>query len=209
MNRWRDRRRGPGEVEHGLLEILLRRDHHTRGAIVQGALFLPRSTDGADDAGTGFHGKLRGEQADAPANGVDEHRLPGLEAVKRMQHVIAGHRLDHDGGTDIKRNCLGQRHQNIGGSNHLLGIRATLFHEGRDPVANLHAADAWAELRDRTGNLKAQDQRIGERVRIDPVRICVSAQLQPANATSTKTSPGPGLGSGRSAITSCSGPPGA
>src|ERR1700683_248060 len=37
-----------GEVEHGLLEIFFRRDHHTLGAIVDGALFLSRRTDGAD-----------------------------------------------------------------------------------------------------------------------------------------------------------------
>ena len=137
------------------------------GAVVQGALFLPRRTDGADDAGAGFHGKLRGEQADAPANGVDEHRLPGLEAVERMQHVVAGHRLNDEGGADVKRNRVGQRHQNVGGSDRLFGIGAALFHEGRDAVADLHAADARAELRDRAGNLKTQDQRIGERVRID------------------------------------------
>ena len=40
------------------------------------------------------------------------------------------------------------------------------------------------------------------------MRICVSAQLHPANATSTRTSPAPGFGSGISAKTSSSGAPG-
>ena len=64
---------------------------------------------GADVAGADCHGKLRGEQADAPADRVDKNRLPGLEAVERRQHVVAGQRLNGERRSESKGMASGSR----------------------------------------------------------------------------------------------------
>ena len=52
---------------------------------------FPRRADSADNTRARFHRKLRGKQTHAPADGIDQNRLPRLEAMKGMEHVIAGH----------------------------------------------------------------------------------------------------------------------
>ncbi len=129
-----------GEIQHGLLEILVPGDHDPLGAVFQRPFLLARRTDGADDARAGFDCQLRGEQPDTAADGVDQNRFSRRDAVNRMQHVIAGQRLHRERSPDVERDRVRQRHQHIGGHDRLLRIGAALLQERRDAVADFHAA---------------------------------------------------------------------
>ena len=88
--------------------------------------------------------------------------------MDRVEHVVAGQRLDGERGAGFQRYGVGKRHEDIGRGHRLLRICPPLFNKGRDTVPDLHAADIRPELGHRARDLKARHQRIGEWVRINP-----------------------------------------
>jgi integrase len=79
-----------GKFQYGVLEIFVRRDHHTLGAIGKSELLLAGRADRADDTGACVDCELGCEQPDTAADGIDQDGVTGFEPVDGVQHVIAG-----------------------------------------------------------------------------------------------------------------------
>ena len=72
----------------------------------------------------------------------------------------AGHRLNGESCTDVERDRVGQRHQDIGGGHSPFGISTAFFDESGNAVAYFDTANAWAKLwfRKNPGHVRDTDR---------------------------------------------------
>jgi hypothetical protein len=113
-----------------------------------------------------------------------------------VQHVIAGQRLNGERGSDIERDVVRQSHQHGGSDDHLLRVGAALFDKGGDTLADFHPTYARPELRNRSGDLKPEHQRVGARVRVDAGADLRIRPVAPGESDIHQNLAGTGLGLG-------------